>query len=188
MRRTHSSRARQASILDAYNKWWPLTFTSESLAWTTLYRIKGTEAPRMGLRDRALQGPVEANGGTIEVVNGELVFVFQEAILGRLIEVFGNDVPAMVPAEPVVCIPLPPIIPTVGGFIDPDTGRYCRPEAVIPAWDRAVRGDLDAEFPSQNDLSGAHIGQKPPPPPGVCCQLTPDGGSVCSNGLVYNPG
>lgn len=41
------------------------------------------------------------------------------------------------------------------------------------------------------DLSGdrrARLGVGHPPPPGVCCQATPDGGTVCSDGFVGPPG
>ncbi len=184
MRRTYFAGSRQENILEAYEKWWPLTFSRESLAWATLYRLKGKEVSVTGLRGKALRGPLAANGGTIELVDGQLIFIFDETTLARLIDVFGPDVPAAVAAEPLLCIPLPPIVPTLGGFIDPDTGQYCRPEAVLPEWECALGGPIVDE----PDLSGARIGQRPPPPPGVCCQKTADGGSVCSNGLVYNPG
>jgi hypothetical protein len=29
---------------------------------------------------------------------------------------------------------------------------------------------------------------RPAPEPGVCCQATPDGSVVCSNGIIYMPG
>ena len=32
------------------------------------------------------------------------------------------------------------------------------------------------------------MGQKQPPPPGVCCQLDPAGNTVCSDGNIYPPG
>jgi len=35
---------------------------------------------------------------------------------------------------------------------------------------------------------GATLGQKKPPPPGVCCQKTPDGGAICSTGQGFPPG
>lgn len=31
------------------------------------------------------------------------------------------------------------------------------------------------------------LGQKQPPPPGVCCQKTPDGATVCSDGSAFPP-
>lgn len=37
------------------------------------------------------------------------------------------------------------------------------------------------------DLAGLvdrSLGYGHPPPPGVCCQATPDGGTVCSDGFV----
>lgn len=34
----------------------------------------------------------------------------------------------------------------------------------------------------------ATLGQKQPPPPGVCCQKTQDGGSICSTGQGFPPG
>jgi hypothetical protein len=36
--------------------------------------------------------------------------------------------------------------------------------------------------------SPARMGQKQPPPPGVCCQKDPQGNTVCSNGRIYPPG
>lgn len=32
------------------------------------------------------------------------------------------------------------------------------------------------------------LGQKKAPPPGVCCQATQDGGSICSTGQGFPPG
>jgi hypothetical protein len=32
------------------------------------------------------------------------------------------------------------------------------------------------------------LGYGHPPPPGVCCQATPDGGTVCSDGFIGPPG
>lgn len=32
------------------------------------------------------------------------------------------------------------------------------------------------------------LGQKQPPPPGVCCQATRDGGVICSTGKGFPPG
>lgn len=32
------------------------------------------------------------------------------------------------------------------------------------------------------------LGQKRPPPPGICCQRTPDGGVICSDGTGFPPG
>ncbi len=37
-------------------------------------------------------------------------------------------------------------------------------------------------FPSRG------LGQKQPPPPGVCCQLDPAGNTVCSDGQIFPPG
>jgi hypothetical protein len=35
---------------------------------------------------------------------------------------------------------------------------------------------------------GSRMGQKRPPPPGVCCQLDQAGNTVCSDGQIYPPG
>jgi hypothetical protein len=35
---------------------------------------------------------------------------------------------------------------------------------------------------------GPGLGQKPQPPPGVCCQATQDGGVICSDGTGFPPG
>jgi hypothetical protein len=35
---------------------------------------------------------------------------------------------------------------------------------------------------------GRSLGYGHPPPPGVCCQATPDGGTVCSDGFRGPPG
>lgn len=37
-------------------------------------------------------------------------------------------------------------------------------------------------------LCGRSIGFSHPPPPGVCCQATADGGTVCSDGFIGPPG
>lgn len=36
------------------------------------------------------------------------------------------------------------------------------------------------------ELAGVHpsLAYGHPPPPGVCCQATPDGGTICSDGFV----
>ncbi len=36
-------------------------------------------------------------------------------------------------------------------------------------------------------LNGPRMGQRLPPPPGVCCQSTQDGGVICSNGRGFPP-
>ena len=179
MHRTHSRNNRRQRTLEAYEKWWPATLTRESLAWFSSWDAKTGGTVKNGLNGKALRGPVPANGGTIEIINEQLVFIFEERTLVRLIEVFGPDVPAAVPAEPFICIPHPPIVPSVGGFIDPDTGSYCRPAAIAPEWDLPPEKD--------DHLRSATMG-KSPPPPGVCCQETRNGGTVCSTGLVYSPG
>lgn len=38
--------------------------------------------------------------------------------------------------------------------------------------------------PELNGLPHRSLGYGHPPPPGVCCQATQDGGTVCSDGFV----
>ena len=38
------------------------------------------------------------------------------------------------------------------------------------------------------ELAARSLGYGHPPPPGVCCQATPDGGTICSDGFVGPPG
>ena len=182
MHRTRN-RNRREEAMQAYQKWAPATLTPESFAWMSPWDAKTGGTVKNGLAGKALRGPVPANGGTIELIEGQLIFIFDERTLVRLIEAFGHDVPAVVPAEPFMCIPHPPIVPSVGGFIDPDTGHYCRPAAIMPEWDLP----LDDSSLESDRLCSATMG-KSPPPPGVCCQETRNGGTVCSTGLIYSPG
>lgn len=43
-------------------------------------------------------------------------------------------------------------------------------------------------YPVVNVFRRPSLGFGHPPPPGVCCQATPDGGTVCSDGFVGPPG
>lgn len=45
-----------------------------------------------------------------------------------------------------------------------------------PAW---PCGHAHPELAGDSSLGYGH-----PPPPGVCCQATPDGGTICSDGFV----
>lgn len=47
---------------------------------------------------------------------------------------------------------------------------------------------LNTAWPCGHVHSGPSLGQKRPPPPGVCCQLDPAGNTVCSDGKIYPPG
>lgn len=38
--------------------------------------------------------------------------------------------------------------------------------------------------PELNGLAGSRLSSGHPPAPGVCCQATPDGGTVCSDGFI----
>jgi hypothetical protein len=40
------------------------------------------------------------------------------------------------------------------------------------------------QHPELNGLSHRSLGYGHPPPPGVCCQATQDGGTICSDGFV----
>lgn len=41
-------------------------------------------------------------------------------------------------------------------------------------------------YPVMN--AGLYMGGNAPPPPGICCQATQDGGVICSDGTGFPPG
>lgn len=195
MNRTPFMGSHQASVLDAYYKWWPLTFSQESLAWGTLWRLKGNEKPRQvhmqsdhtGLRGRALRGPIKAKGGVIAMVDRQLVFILEERLLVELIEVFGPDVPAAIPAEPLVCMADLSDDPPYGTFYDPETETWCSPKALIPESNQAVPDGYPYEpiCALHGKVGRTSMRGTQPPPPGVCCQMTSSGGVICSTGVWY---
>lgn len=58
----------------------------------------------------------------------------------------------------------------------------------LPVTNLGSRWACGHSHPELEGLSGRSLGYGHPPPAGVCCQATQDGGTVCSDGFVGPPG
>lgn len=76
-----------------------------------------------------LLNKVAALGGEYRPVAGEWRFFIDPVVRVKL-GLAGLPAPCSVKAEPLVCLRAPPPLPTLGGFMHPGVGVYCRPAGI----------------------------------------------------------
>ena len=82
---------------------------------------------------------IPANGGRVQKHVGYLWFFPNLETRDKIEAATGERPSRLVESRVTSCIPLPPIAPTLGAFIDPETGYYC--DIDLPKeWRCAVEG------------------------------------------------
>lgn len=85
-------------------------------------------------------GEIQANGGRIVKRIGFLWFFPDPEVLDKIEALTGERPSESIEARVISCIPIPPIVPTLGAFLDPESGFYC--DIDLPSEWRCAWGSL----------------------------------------------